>query len=262
MNGLTDRSFLYGDALFSTMKVQDSRLQLWPLHWQRLQQSAARLGFAPLVQQQIEDTIATRQLANNQVLKIQVSRGAGGRGYSPRGVDGPSIYLSDATLPDYTIQQQHGVSLDLASLRLGRQPALAGIKHCNRLENVLLKQELESSTVDELLVADSENVLVECTAANIMFYKQQQWFTPSLQYAGVAGVMRDLLMRHLNIREVTWSVADLIDVDAMLVCNALMGVVPVRQWRQVALDLAPVQVIQNNLPQWIDEFSSPCGKKR
>lgn len=262
MNGSTDRSFLYGDALFSTMKVQNEQLELWPLHWQRLQHSAARLGFGALSQFDVEAAIACRQLSSNQVLKIQVSRGSGGRGYSPRGLDTPAVYLSDATLPDYSSLQRDGVALQLATLRLGRQPALAGMKHCNRLENVLLKQELETRQAQELLVVDSDDIIVECSAANIMFYKKQQWYTPQLNQAGVAGVMRDLLMRKINVVEVAWTVEDLAEVDAMLICNALMGVVPVRLWQQTQLDLSPVQAIQQQLPQWIDEFSIPCGKKR
>lgn len=262
MKGLADRSFLYGDALFTTIKVQQQQLQLWPLHWQRLEDSARRLGFAPLDRAEVESAIAAHPLAADQVLKIQISRGSGGRGYSPKGISQPNIYVSDGVLPDYTTQCDAGVDLALAALRLGRQPALAGMKHCNRLENVLLKQELEQTTADELLVLDSDGVIVECTAANIMFYKRGEWFTPSLNQAGVAGVMRELILSKLNVTQVQWGVDDLQDVEAMFICNALMGVVPVRRWQQQELELGPVQQIQNQLPQWIQEFSTPCGIKR
>lgn len=261
MNSLADRGFLYGDALFTTIKVQDFQLQLWPLHWQRLDESARRLGFAPLNRQLIEESMAEREFSATQVLKIQISRGSGGRGYSPAGIVQPHLYFTDAPLPDYSALQQQGVALELAQLQLGRQPVLAGMKHCNRLENVLLKQELEQRQAQELLVLDTAGLIVECTAANIFCLKQGHWYTPRLDQAGVAGVMRELLMRRLAVREVQWSLDDLFGVEAMLVCNALMGVVPVRQWQQTTLELAPVQAIQHQLPQWIQEFSIPCGKK-
>lgn len=261
MNGLADRGFLYGDALFTTIKVQDFQLQLWPLHWQRLDESARRLGFSPLDRHLIETAIVERELSAQQVLKIQISRGSGGRGYSPTGIVQPHLYFTDAQLPDYNALQQRGVVLELAKLKLGRQPALAGMKHCNRLENVLLKQELEQRQAQELLVLDADGWIVECTAANIFCFKRGRWYTPRLDQAGVAGVMRELLMRRLAVSEVQWSLDDLHGVEAMLVCNALMGVVPVRQWQQTTLEMAPVHAIQLQLPQWIQEFSIPCGKK-
>lgn len=242
-----DRSFQFGDALFSTIKVTDGRPELWALHQNRLQQGVERLGIKAPDWQQLAILVQKAVTAESQVIKVVISRGHAGRGYSPVGVDGPDIYISTAALPDYQLWQQQGIRLDVATLQLACQPALAGLKHNNRLEQVLLKQELAATEWDDLLVLDQLGYITEATAANVFFYRQQQWFTPQLQRAGVAGVMRAHLMAQLAVSEVNWTLSELEQVDAMFLCNALCGVVPVRQLQQRIFDISAVQQLQQEL---------------
>lgn len=239
---INDRCFLYGDGFFSTVRVSSGKPLLWPLHLARLQHSARRLAIDitdwSLLTNAVADTIAAKQLSN-AVLKVQISRGEGHRGYSPAGIAPASIYISDSPLPDYSRWQQQGVNLALAELRLAVQPALAGLKHCNRLEQVLLKQEATARQADDLLVCDQQGFITEAIAANLFLHRAGRWYTPELNRAGVAGVMRSqLLTLHPDISEVNWQLPELNDVDAMVLTNALMGMVPVQSYNNQALDLA------------------------
>tara|TARA_B100001059_G_scaffold97528_1_gene96839 strand:- start:12016 stop:12810 length:795 start_codon:yes stop_codon:yes gene_type:complete len=236
-----DRCFLYGDGFFSTVRVTGGVPELWPLHLARLQHTAAQLAIDiadwNLISNAVIDAIATAQ-ANNAVLKIQLSRGSGQRGYSPAGIAPASVYISISNLPDYSRWQQQGVTLALAELQLAVQPLLAGLKHCNRLEQVLLKQQAISRGVDDLLVCDQQGYVTEAIAANLFLHRAGRWYTPELSRAGVAGVMRShLLSRHPDIEQVNWRLSELKNVDAMVLTNALMGGVPVQSYNNQPLDL-------------------------
>lgn len=253
-----DRSFLYGDAIFSTMCVRDGGIELWPLHWQRLQHSMQRLGFAAIDQHDVEQQLRPWLSSEPRVVKIQVSRGFSQRGYSPSNINNPQLYISAAPMPDYQGQQQLGVQLELAQLRLGCQPLLAGVKHCSRLETVLLKQEAEQRGCEDLLVCDSTGYIVEATAANVFWLQDGVWYSPRLTQAGVAGVMRELLLQSMPVTLVDWTVSQLHAVQAMFLTNALMGVVPVNRFAQQVLELGPVSDIQQQLSNWKGAVSTLC----
>lgn len=237
----TDRSFLYGDGVFTTMLVQHGEICLWSLHLQRLQQSMRRLAFTEPDWLQLEQQLIQHITAPQQVLKVLLSRGQGGRGYGTAGITAPGIYISNAPVPDYSAWRQHGIRVGIASLKLSVQPLLAGLKHTSRLEQVLLKQEIQQSGYDELLAVDQQGFVTEVSAANVFFYRAGVWFTPELTRCGVAGVMRQHILNQLpQCQQVNWILDELADVEAMVVTNALMGVVPVVELngKTLSLDIA------------------------
>jgi 4-amino-4-deoxychorismate lyase len=243
----SDRSFQYGDAIFSTVRIRAGRPQLWSLHWQRLCHSMQRLGFAAMndaaVLQQVLATIS----AQEQVLKVLISRGEGARGYGTLGILSPQLYCWTAPLPDYQQVRERGVRLGLAQMRLAQQPLLAGIKHCSRLETVLLKREAEQSGFDDLLVCDQQDFLIEATAANLLLWRDGQWWTPELRQAGVAGVMRQLLLDTGLVNTTLLPLADLAKATAMALCNALTGIVPVLSVAGRPLDVEPALQLQQQV---------------
>ena len=226
----TDRSFQYGDGLFTTVRVKDGKAMLWDLHLQRLVSGAKALLIHSFDTDELTAKVQQAISAPDQVIKVLISRGQAGRGYSPRGIESPCCYISTAALPDYSNWQQQGIRLGVADFKLAQQPALAGVKHNNRLEQVLIKAELAERVVDELVVLDQSDAVIEVSAANLMFCKEGEWFTPVLDQAGVNGVMRQYLMAHLLVTEGNFGLADLQQADALLICNALMGVVPVKEF--------------------------------
>ena len=239
--GISDRSFNYGDGVFTTMLVRDGQLQLWPLHLSRLQVAANRLGFGPVDWEKLQHDVFTTISSAHQVIKLLLSRGEGGRGYSPAGITQPHWYISQSAVPDYAVAVEQGISIETADLKLAVQPLLAGLKHNNRLEQVLLKQEQARRGVDELLVQDQHGFVTEAISANVFFYRAGKWHTPELTRAGVAGVMRANLLSQTTVSLINWQQQDIMQVEAMFICNALMGIVPVRQLDQRTLDIKPVQ---------------------
>lgn len=251
--GISDRSFQYGDGVFTTIRVARGQLLLWPYHWLRLNASLQRLGMAAVDEVWLKHQAEQQISAPEQVLKIVISRGQGGRGYSPAGFTQSQCYCSVSPLPDYQSLQQQGLHLDVATLQLGIQPLLAGIKHTSRLETVLLKAEVERSQADDLVACDSTGLVTELSAANLFFYQDGRWHTPRLHQAGVAGVTRQWLLDYLQITPGCYSLAQLQQAEAMLACNALMGLVPVRQLAGLRLDVAPVRPLQQAYVDFINQ---------
>lgn len=233
----SDRAIQFGDGCFTTARIVAGQVCLLDAHLQRLQAACEKLFIAFTQWQELQgEMVEQAQGVERGVLKVIISRGSGGRGYSAADCLHPVRILSVSAYPaHYDRWRSEGISLELSPIRLGRNPQLAGIKHLNRLEQVLIRTHLEQTTADEALVLDSDGVITECCAANLFWRRGGEVFTPRMDQAGVNGLMRQFCLQQLahsgfNVVEVNEREAALTGVDEIVVCNALMPVVPVRQY--------------------------------
>lgn len=235
----SDRAIQFGDGCFTTARILDGNICLLEAHIRRLQLGCEKL-MIPFTHW---DTLRQEmcKLASGKqdgVLKVIITRGSGGRGYSAASCLSPTRILSVSAYPaHYSRWREEGVTLTLSPIRLGRNPMLAGIKHLNRLEQVLIRTHLEQTDADEALVLDSEGFITECCAANLLWRQGSEVFTPSLDQAGVNGIMRQFCLEQLarsgfRVVEVSAGEAALQTADEVVICNALMPVVPVRAYGQ------------------------------
>lgn len=175
------------------------------------------------------------EVGRDGVLKIIVTRGAGGRGYRWPDVPLPTRVLSFHTRPDYPPDWAAvGVASRLCRTRLGVNPALAGIKHLNRLEQVLARNEWSDPGIQEGLLLDTLGWMVEGTMSNLFLLRDGQLETPRLDRCGVTGVMRELVMELANsmgmaVREVRCRLSQVLQADEIFLTNSLIGVWPVRR---------------------------------
>jgi 4-amino-4-deoxychorismate lyase len=234
-----DRGLQYGDGLFETVLVRNAVPRFIDLHRRRLRQGLERLHFPPLDDRALLDDI-TRAAAlapARAVLKIIVTRGSSARGYVPPSDARPRRIVSlwpDAPTAAGLCEQ--GVSLGIAKLRLPALSALAGLKHLNRLDHVLAATEREAGMHDVLLL-DTNDLLVSGSACNVFLVKTGELMTPRVERAGVAGVMRSVVLREaarLGIAawETDLTLRDLASADALFITNARIGVVPVKRVRE------------------------------
>lgn len=224
------RGIAYGDGLFETMRVHTGQVPWWSRHWQRLSEGASRLRIKlpdqDFVRQQLAALLddAEPALARGAVLKLILSRGAAGRGYAPADAE-PDWQLSLHPLPPPA--RADGLQLRWCQLRLARQPALAGIKHCNRLEQVLARAEWNDADIDEGLLLDDAGHVVGATSANLFVLHGGQWLTPTLADCGVAGICRGWALQDLPAREALLLPSQVQEADAVFLCNAVRGILPV-----------------------------------
>ena len=228
-----DRGLAYGDGLFETLRVHQGEVPWWREHWARLQRGAGWIGI-PLPEEARVRAEAAALFADNGdgVLKILVTRGAGDRGYAPPVDPAPTWIVSRHAVPATGTQ---GLQLHACATRLASQQALAGIKHCNRLEQVLARAEVERAGADEGLLLDSAGKVIGATAANLFAFVDGRWATPTIVDCGIAGVCRAKLLSTLDAVERALTLAEVQAADAVFLCNAVRGILPVarlgaREW--------------------------------
>lgn len=251
----SDRGLAYGDGLFSTIKVESGLVCLWDFHLQRLQFGAKQLFFPEINWSLLTSEVFAlgAKLADKKqaVIKVILTRGSGGRGYSVQGCDSPVRILSDFNLPEiYNEWQEQGIDIVHCSQTLSSNKQLAGLKTLNRLEQVLIKHELEKKQAVEGIVCDNQGVVIEACSANIFVYLNDKWITPKLDFCGVAGVKRRQIMENAEkvgilIAEVRLKVEDLFVAEALFLTNALMGIVPVRRYQDKLYGQSALLIIQN-----------------
>lgn len=229
-----DRGLNYGDGLFETALLRGGSVRFLDSHLARLQHGCERLGItfpaAGLAQDllQMERMGWGGQGAAGAVLKIVVTRGIGGRGYRPTaGLPGTRI-VSLHPLPDIT-SGCAGISARWCSIRMSRNTTLAGIKHLNRLEQVLAQREWDDGFTGEGLMLDTEGELIGGTASNVFVVRDAMLLTPDLRFCGVSGVMREQVLRAAAglgmacSEEPLWP-HDLASASEVFVTNAVRGI--------------------------------------
>lgn len=255
-----DRAFLYGDGFFTTVKIVQGQPMLWHRHMHRLTQCAQQLYFqvdlSGLAQQTVRLLAESRVRGQfidelNGVLKIIISRGVGERGYLiPEQT--ADVYLQ--FFPDnHVLHARPAIDSGVLESTVGHlMPQLAGLKTLNRLEQVILRQELAEKGLVEGLVCDYLGNMVEGVSSNCFFYIDQTWITPNLDHVGVLGTMRAEILHQMRELKIHHKVAPvpkeaLECVSAMFFCNALSGIVPVKSLNQRVLNTEIVQQLQYQL---------------
>ncbi|SBS38097.1 Aminodeoxychorismate lyase [Marinomonas spartinae] len=234
MVSASDRGLAYGDGVFETIKASPYGFYQLDDHFSRLTGGLKRLGMpfseedAQRLRQFLFDEILS-ETDDFSVVKIIVTRGEGGRGYLPPNSPKHTVLVGVGGAPDYTLEQRHGVRLGLSPIEVSRNRYLSGLKHLNRLENVLAKQHLLAQHFEDIMLDYLGNV-VECIQSNIFCFHNGSLMTPSLAEAGVQGTYRKHIMASQSLYPVNiceLSLNDLKQSDEIFITNSLMGVVPV-----------------------------------
>lgn len=228
-----DRGLAYGDGVFETIAVRAGKALLFEAHMRRLQRGCQKLRITAPDEEQCRDEIAGLCDGRTGVVKLIVTRGQAARGYAARGDARPNRLLLFSKWEGYPLRfYEEGVSLAICRTRVSVQERLAGIKHLNRLENVLAASELDGEHSQEGIMLDHDNRVIECTRSNIFFMKNGEIHTPLLQRCGIEGVMRDYILRcadkhglRVHVRDIRLEETE--RMDEAFICNSLIGVWPV-----------------------------------
>lgn len=234
-----DRGLLYGDGVFRTLRATQGKVRHWLLHYNKLLHDCTALGIgcpeAALLFAELDRLLIQHPAG---VVKLIVTRGQGIRGYAPS-VQATSTHIWDISpLPDYPDDRTTlGIKARMCRLRLTQQPRLAGIKHLNRLENVLAAAESNDADIAEGLLMDAEGNVIEGICSNLFLVSRGKLVTPDLSRCGVAGVQRDRVMawaaQHnmpLQVRDA--GLEEVMDADEVFVVNSVIGLWPIRELEQ------------------------------
>ena len=255
--GAADRGLAYGDGVFRTLAIRGGQPLSWTRHYRKLARDCDAVSIPCPAEGALRDELA--RLAAHEpdcAAKIIVTRGAGQRGYAALSEVPPTRIVMSCALPRHPAEfAQSGVKVHLCSLRLGFQPALAGVKHLNRLENVLARSEWSDPDIAEGLLFDGEGNVVGGTMTNLFIVERDALATPDLSRCGVAGVTRDRVIEAAASHRIACRVERIglgrvLQAQEVLLVNSLIGAWQVRAmgnkaWAQGTL-VASVR-------QWLDE---------
>jgi len=191
----SDRGLAYGDGVFRTMVARGGAVLHWRRQYRKLVSDCSRLGIECPEEELMHRDVAQLLAATPRcIVKLIVTRGTGGRGYSPPSPCFPLRVAMSFPLPVPALDERSGVAVRWCTTRVSAQPLLAGIKHLNRLENVLARREWSGPEFAEGLLLDQAGAVIEGTMSNVFVLEPGRLVTPSLEHAGVAGVQRDRLL--------------------------------------------------------------------
>ena len=239
-----DRGLAYGDGLFETIACIDGRLHNWDLHWQRLnfgaQALAIELPDEQIILTQIKLELDHLSEPSDRVIKLIITRGQGGRGYTFPESQQCSVIISTHPWPERSVQDyQQGIEATICQTCLARQPSLAGIKHLNRLEQVLGRNEFRHTNFQEGIMfeysesnSSYEKIIVEGTSSNLFFVHNDKLCTPEIDTCGVRGTIRAAILSlaaqiGIETQQGHYPLKLLKEATEMFFTNSVYGILPV-----------------------------------
>jgi 4-amino-4-deoxychorismate lyase len=255
---VADRGLLYGDGVFRTFRAYKGLVNAWRRHFDKLSGDCARLGIGAPSRQVLEEDLAQAlRAAPDAVVKIIVTRGAGPRGYAPPKAPSPTRIVSTAPLPQYPSGWAGGgIKVRVCDVKLSLQPRLAGVKHLNRLENVLARAEWDGDQFGEGLMLDCNCRVIAGTMSNIFVWSKATLATPALELCGVAGVTRDRVLDFARASGIRAEVRELgleevLAADEVFLTNSVIGAWRVRElgdrrWEQAEFTAVVRQALERH----------------
>lgn len=217
---LTNRAINYGDGLFETMLIENARVPLWDLHFQRLSEGLQRLNLESISKPMLLDKILSLvDDKQNYIVKLVVFRDEEQRGYGSQSRK-IQFFISINRYHKSTTSN----NLTVSTITLSKQKRLAGLKHLNRLEQVLAAKELNSLDYSDAIMLDGKQRVIETISKNVVLIKNDKLYTPKLNKCGVYGVaLRWLEQQGFELKWKKIEFAGLQKYDGLMVCNSIQG---------------------------------------
>lgn len=253
-----NRGLNYGDGLFDTLLVKNGQPLWWQAHMDRLGIGCERLGLKMPQQAILLREVKTASAGSaTVVIKIVLTRQGQARGYGYDGAGECDRIISSHHLPDGLEEAMlQGRRAHICDLRLAIQPALGGIKHLNRLEQVLASAEIRNHDVSEGILLDQEDNIISAISANIFIVMKQQLLTPRLDRCGVRGVVRNQILAAFKPRcEQRRIEPDFLrEAHEVFICNSVRGIVPITRIGSWEYPIGPVT---REMQSWYLEHQRP-----
>jgi len=251
---VTDRGLHYGDGVFETMAVFNGTPRFWQYHIDRLNIGCESIGLPQVAQSVLLREVQTVSAGHSEcVVKVLITRGETGRGYAPPARPQSNRLVISFPFPGgLDVVSRRGLNTRICDLRLGIQPRLAGIKHLNRLEQVMARAEWTDPTIDEGILLDREDHVISATAGNIFLVSNERLLTPRMDRCGVRGVMRHaVLQAFMPVTEQRRISLDMLpEADEVFMTNAVRGIVPIIRIGHWEYDIGPQT---RKLLVWLDQ---------
>ena len=229
---INDRGFNYGDGLFETILVKDSKVLYLKQHVTRLHKGCEILSLNKPSPKIINDAIK-KVLGNRKdcIIKIILTRGHSLFGYNIQKNIKHNLYFirKEKSMP---IKSNKLIKLKISDYITFENSDLAKIKHLNRIDQCLVAMELKNKkNINDLVVLNGKNI-IETLSSNIFFVKKIKsnhiFHTPIINKFGVKGILRDEVISHLKknnfkIQERNIKLSNLKEYNLAFKVNSIQG---------------------------------------
>jgi 4-amino-4-deoxychorismate lyase len=247
---IENRGIAYGDGLFTTAKIINGHIQYLNAHIDRLLSGCKKLDITPPFKSELsQQLMAVGKNHSLAVLKVIITASSGGRGYARTENNGHELIIMIHDYPKhYDELTRKGINVGSSKQKIGINPMLGGLKHLNRLEQVLLRQELSIRGEDDLLVANIHDEVIEATSANMFFFLNEKLYTPDVTQSGVNGIMRQtILQRYPETVVKAFNLNEVAEAEAMFICNCVMGIMPIARFNSRTLPIELPLRLRNDI---------------
>ncbi len=237
-----NRGFRYGDGLFETMAVKNKLPEMWDSHYQRLKLGCARLKIDNIPE---SDTLLSelRSICPKEgkyIARITITRQATGRAYRVHETLSPLRLVSLFPWPKLD-DTSAGIRLQSCEHKLASSSILAGLKHLNRLDQVLASLEIDYDNYDEGIVSDFSEQIISGTMSNLFCVSAGVLQTPNLEQGGIEGTMRALVLQTANLIGIesaikSINIDELRNAEEVFMTNSLWSIKPVRQLNEIKFE--------------------------
>jgi 4-amino-4-deoxychorismate lyase len=252
-----DRGLAYGDGVFRTLRMRAGQPVCWQRQFAKLQHDCGALKLpCPSALVLSSELLQLGKTQSEGIAKITITRGVSTRGYAPSAQSEATRILGVTPLKVYPADfAKQGVRVHVCKVRLGHQSLLGGIKHLNRLENVLAASEWQDADMPEGVLSDIYGFVISGTRSNLFMLRGNILYTPSLTRCGVAGVQRDRVIDWAKQHGVTSRVTEfrmeeLLQADEIFLVNSVFGLWPVRELADYRRTTHPVSW---KIQEWLND---------
>lgn len=222
---------LYGRGIFTTIAIREGRPVLWDRHWERLTDSAMRVGvdISGFSEQTVISALAELTAQNGiaeGLARVTFFDGSGGSLWPL--MTSRKTHLLITTRTNRKVPENF--RLTVSPYRINSTSPLAGVKSCNYLENLLALEEAQNRGFDEAIRLNERGEIASGCMANIFWLKDGRFFTPQLITGCLPGTIRELFIEKTGAAESIAVLEELKDSDAIMLTSAGLGVVEVREF--------------------------------
>ena len=240
----SNRSFLYGDGVFETIKVVNNKILFFEDHYFRLMASMriVRMQIPPnftleFLESQILELVKSNAIENSARIRFTVFRNDGG------------FYLPATRQISYLIQsfaldnKLYRAAFDKYEVDLFKdffiaKQLLSTLKTTNKMINITGSIFADENGFQNCLLLNNEKNVVEALNGNVFMLIENQLITPPIADGCLNGIMRKQVLRlsksnaDITFLEQSISPFDLQKADELFITNVITGIQPISKYRK------------------------------
>jgi branched-subunit amino acid aminotransferase/4-amino-4-deoxychorismate lyase len=232
---VNNRSYLYGDGLFETIRVFNGKLINFENHFKRLKDGSEVLKIRmpnsfteEFFKEKIEELLTKSKIETGGRVRLSLDRMAGGN-YVPESNEATfSIDVKPIEDADFVLNSK-GIEVDIYSEHKKTRSKLSNIKTKNGLIYVLAGIHAKEKNLDNMLLMNDDMGIIESSSSNLFVVSNGVLYTPGLEDGCLAGTMRMqiinlALTNGVKVYECSILPQNLLSADEVFLTNAIDGV--------------------------------------